>query len=55
MHSPFPCYPENGGADCPAWWQCRDFDHPRVSGDDPLRWCFPGPACGTEGDAGARE
>lgn len=51
-----PCLAGNGGADCPAWWECRVFDHPMVSGaTDPMRWCFPGPPCSSNADADARD
>lgn len=37
--SPLPC------ERCPAGWVCRDYDDPQTGAGDPLRWCFPGPAC----------
>lgn len=41
--TPYPCYPENGGADCPAWWRCVPFYG--VPRDGVLNWCVPGPPC----------
>lgn len=41
---------------CPAGWECRPYDDPtREGAADPLRWCFPGPRCGTEPDASSSD